>query len=179
MTKNTSRFSEHEVALIQKSREFSRSKHEGVFRKNSEEPYFNHPDRVAAMVEEFGGDAEQIAAAYLHDVVEDTDVEIDEILKEFGPNVANLVIWLTNRCHKSHGNRKMRKMLEREFFKHAPDRAKTVKVCDIIDNISDMSLQPKSFADLYLSEKIEFYEHSLYGANEDSLKKLRCILPIK
>lgn len=165
--------SSKDVDLIARAAKFAKEKHEGVFRKNSKEPYFTHPERVANLVRSFGGDAAQIAAAYLHDVPEDTDVEISEIKNKFGRDVAHLVIWMTNRCDHLHGNRRLRKKLERGFIKHAPDRVKTIKVCDVLDNTADLESHDPDFRDLYLSEKRELFKESLKGADSEALELLR------
>ena len=58
--------------LIRKAREFAAMAHAGVFRRWTGEPYVEHPERVAARIAALGFSPEVIAAAFLHDVVEDT-----------------------------------------------------------------------------------------------------------
>lgn len=70
---------------------FATAAHEGQTVKGTNIPYISHPMHVAAIVWEFGGTPEQVAAAFLHDVVEDTDHTIGDIEKEFGPLVAKIV----------------------------------------------------------------------------------------
>jgi GTP diphosphokinase / guanosine-3',5'-bis(diphosphate) 3'-diphosphatase len=70
---------------------FARRVHLGQHRKQTHEQFVEHPIAVARLLSEAGYDAPIIAAAYLHDVVEKTDVELDEIRMRFGPEVAELV----------------------------------------------------------------------------------------
>jgi (p)ppGpp synthase/HD superfamily hydrolase len=70
---------------------FARRVHLGQHRKQTGEQFVEHPIAVANLLIESGYDGPLISAAYLHDVVEKTDVELDEIRERFGPAVAGLV----------------------------------------------------------------------------------------
>jgi (p)ppGpp synthase/HD superfamily hydrolase len=70
---------------------FARRVHLGQHRKQTSEQFVEHPIAVARLLSDSGFDGPLIAAAYLHDVVEKTDVELDEIRLRFGPEVAALV----------------------------------------------------------------------------------------
>jgi (p)ppGpp synthase/HD superfamily hydrolase len=70
---------------------FARRVHLGQYRKQTGEQFVEHPIAVAQLLSDAGYDGPLIAAAYLHDVVEKTDVELDEIRERFGPDVAALV----------------------------------------------------------------------------------------
>jgi (p)ppGpp synthase/HD superfamily hydrolase len=70
---------------------FARRVHFGQHRKQTGEQFVEHPIAVAELLSESGYDGPLIAAAYLHDVVEKTDVKLDEIRERFGPSVAGLV----------------------------------------------------------------------------------------
>jgi len=70
---------------------FARRVHLGQYRKQTGEQFVEHPIAVARLLSDSGYDGSLIAAAYLHDVVEKTDVELDEIRERFGPSVADLV----------------------------------------------------------------------------------------
>lgn len=79
-----------EETLTARALKFAIKAHENKFRKNGE-PYINHSIAVANMVREYGYSNDDIAAAYLHDVVEDTKYTILDIEKYFGNHVAHLV----------------------------------------------------------------------------------------
>ncbi len=68
--------------------------HEGQFRKTGE-PYITHPLAVAAMLAEYGLDADTVAAALLHDTVEDTGMTLEEVERDFGKTVASLIDGVT------------------------------------------------------------------------------------
>lgn len=70
---------------------FARRVHLGQHRTQTGEQFVEHPIAVANLLLESGYDGALISAAYLHDVVEKTDVELDEIRERFGPDVAELV----------------------------------------------------------------------------------------
>jgi (p)ppGpp synthase/HD superfamily hydrolase len=70
---------------------FARRVHLGQHRKQTHEQFVQHPIAVADLLIERGYNGPMISAAYLHDVVEKTDVELDELRERFGPNVAGLV----------------------------------------------------------------------------------------
>ena len=70
---------------------FARRVHLGQYRKQTGEQFVEHPIAVAGLLSESGYDGSLIAAAYLHDVVEKTEVSLEEIRERFGPGVAELV----------------------------------------------------------------------------------------
>ncbi|WP_205677180.1 HD domain-containing protein [Antarcticibacterium arcticum] len=74
-----------------KFREFAREGHKDQFKKYKNEPYIEHPIRVAALVKTVAQSREMLCAAYLHDGVEDTPVTLDDIRERFGVKVAGLV----------------------------------------------------------------------------------------
>jgi GTP diphosphokinase / guanosine-3',5'-bis(diphosphate) 3'-diphosphatase len=79
-----------DVALVERAFEFSESAHRGQFRKSGE-PYITHPLAVASILSQWRLDAEGLAAALLHDVMEDTSVTRNELEKSFGRPVAEMV----------------------------------------------------------------------------------------
>jgi GTP pyrophosphokinase len=79
-----------DVALVSRAFEFSESAHRGQFRKSGE-PYITHPLAVASILSQWRIDAQGLAAALLHDVMEDTSVTKGELEKKFGKPVADMV----------------------------------------------------------------------------------------
>ena len=124
----------------------------GQKRKYSGDDYIVHPQRVAAIVERHGGTDEMIAAAWLHDTVEDTDVTPILITKMFGVDVADIVEGLTDISLPSDGNRAKRKSIDRMHSANASTEAQFVKCADIIDNSWDIAENDLSFAKVYKSE---------------------------
>ena len=85
---------ENDVSLVEKAYFVAKKAHEGQFRFSGE-PYIIHPISVAVILYNLGMDGESMAAALLHDVVEDTDMTKENIQEDFGEDVANLVEGVT------------------------------------------------------------------------------------
>ncbi len=90
----TQTMSEEEVGYIKRAYEIAYEAHEGQFRRSGE-PYIIHPVQVACILYKLGMDSESMVAALLHDVVEDTEMTEEDVKKEFGEDVANLVEGVT------------------------------------------------------------------------------------
>lgn len=141
------------IELVERALKFATVAHRDQVRKYTGEPYITHPVAVAALVATVTDDQEVIAAALLHDTVEDTPVTLDTIEDHFGTRVANLVAWLTDVSTKHHGNRATRKALDRAHLALAPAEAQTIKLADLIDNTGSIVEHDKAFAKVYLQEK--------------------------
>jgi (p)ppGpp synthase/HD superfamily hydrolase len=141
--------------MIERARVFATAAHAAVgqVRKYTFEPYIVHPAEVAKIVRDAGGSEAMIAAAWLHDTVEDTGVTIETIRAEFGTEVAELVGWLTDVSRPEHGNRAHRKALDRAHSAAAPAEAQTVKLADLIANTRSIMAHDEAFAKTYLEEK--------------------------
>jgi len=126
----------------------------GQMRKYTDDPYIVHPIRVATTVAKFGGTDEMIAAAYLHDVVEDTGVSIVDIQDMFGTDVALIVNGLTDVSKPEDGNRAVRKAMDRAHSASATYEAQFVKCADMIDNAHDIGDNDPSFNVVYRKEML-------------------------
>ena len=125
----------------------------GQKRKYNGEPYHLHPFAVAALVSQVSNSPAMIAAALLHDVVEDTKVDLGTILDTFGPEVASLVDDLTDASRLTDGNREIRKAIDRAHSEAASPDAQTIKVADLIDNTRSIVERDPAFAKVYMAEK--------------------------
>lgn len=133
--------------------QFATLAHAGQKRKYTGDDYIVHPVAVAQIVRDFGGSVDQQAAALLHDVVEDTDVTIDQVRDAFGDRVADLVGWLTDVSVPSDGNRAVRKAIDCAHSADAPADAQFVKLADLMDNTKSIVDHDPQFARVYLKEK--------------------------
>ena len=128
-----------ENSLIQQAAAFAAQAHAGQTRRGSDTPYFTHVETVARRVQELAdqgqADAAMVAAAYLHDTIEDCGTTHAELAQHFGNDVADLVAELTNDDEKKHRMGKTAYMVEN--LSHLTPRALTVKLCDTLNNISD------------------------------------------
>jgi (p)ppGpp synthase/HD superfamily hydrolase len=125
----------------------------GQLRKYTNEPYIVHPAEVVSIVRSVPHTEAMLAAAWLHDVVEDTGVTIETVRAEFGEEVANLVAWLTDVSRPEDGNRAVRKARDREHTAAATAEAQTVKLADMISNTRSIMAHDPKFAVTYLAEK--------------------------
>ncbi|GMR39823.1 hypothetical protein PMAYCL1PPCAC_10018, partial [Pristionchus mayeri] len=126
------------LALILKAADFAARKHHSQRRKDPEQtPYINHPIGVAYILSAEGGvsDPAVLAAAYLHDTVEDTETTFDEIEKEFGEEILTIVKEVTDDKSLPKAERKALQV------KNAPKssaKAKLVKLADKLYNLRDI-----------------------------------------
>lgn len=141
--------------MVEKARVFATAAHAAVkqLRKYTFEPYIVHPAEVAAIVATRPHDPEMLAAAWLHDVVEDTGVTNEDVTREFGNKVGKYVGWLTKISRPEYGNRAFRMQMDRNYIAGAPAEVKTVKLADLISNCSSIVLHDAEFAKTYLEEK--------------------------
>ena len=140
--------------LVERARLYATQAHQriGQLRKYSKQPYHVHLEAVAKRVAEVTDDQEMIAAAWLHDTVEDTPATLEDIEEHFGQSVAELVEEMTDVSKPSDGNRATRKAIDLEHTAQASLRAKTVKLADLIDNCKDITKHDARFAKVYLVE---------------------------
>ncbi len=95
---------EGDTDVLHKAYELAREAHEGQVRKTGD-PYITHPVTVALMLAEYGLDEPTLAAAFLHDTVEDTNVTLAEISSQFGDEVARLIDGVTKLDRVRYSNR--------------------------------------------------------------------------
>lgn len=140
------------MTLIDRAREFAICAHGDQKRKYTGDAYVMHTQAVAEIMRSIGADEATIAAAHLHDVLEDTPVTFNELTHAFGPVVARLVSDLTD-YGPGTGNRATRKHMDRERLSRAPAAAQTIKVADLIDNTASIVERDPDFAAVYMREK--------------------------
>ena len=139
--------------LIDKARAFASAAHKGQKRKYTGDEYIVHPAAVAELVASVTDDERMIAAAWLHDVIEDCDVSHETLKAAFGHDVYVLVAWLTDISVPSDGNREARKRLDRIHIGNASPDAQTIKIADLIDNSKSITEFDPGFARVYMKEK--------------------------
>ena len=164
------------MTQVSKAARLASLAHAGQFRKysNSDQAYICHPMRVAGQVSLVpNATNEMIAAAWLHDTIEDTEVDEGLLKKEFGPEVAKLVVEVTNPSRDFPSLKRFeRKVIDREYLKSVSNEAKIIKLADSIDNLTDLKNDPlvsEGFKKLYPSEIRQLLNESLQGA-ESSLE---------
>jgi (p)ppGpp synthase/HD superfamily hydrolase len=119
--------------LAREAYELLLSRHEGQRQKVNGRPYVEHPIAVAAAVYDAGFDPELVAAALLHDIVEDSDTSVDEVRDRFGDRVADLVEAMTDPAEVDPYDR--RKALHRKRIAAAGRDAVAIFAADKLNNV--------------------------------------------
>lgn len=126
----------------------------GQRRKYTGEPYIVHPAEVVQILQAAGViNPVVLSAAWLHDVLEDTQIEPQALMPVFGYPVLLLVQQLTDVSKPEDGNRRHRKMLDRHHTAQACPEAKSIKLADLISNTRSIVERDPKFARVYLKEK--------------------------
>lgn len=126
--------------LVARAEQYARQHHKGQRRKGeAAEPYITHVHEVALLVSNFGGDDIAVAGAWLHDVVEDCTPTLDDVIKEFGDEVAALVAEVTDDKALEKADRKARQV---ETAVKKSDRACLIKWADKTSNLRAIALSP-------------------------------------
>jgi (p)ppGpp synthase/HD superfamily hydrolase len=150
-------------SLLEQVKQFAAKAHGSQRRKFIDEPYIAHPIRVMELCKEYTTDTTVLAAALLHDVLEDTPVSKEEIQHFLSTlmdastteRTVRLVDELTDRFIKANypqWNRRVRKSKEAERLAATSADAQTIKYADIIDNSAEFASQENDFAEVFLRE---------------------------
>ena len=132
-----------DLEVIQRAYAYADEKHKNQLRKSGE-PYIIHPLAVAEIVAEIGLDTDAIAAALLHDCLEDTDASVEEILRLFGETVANLVEGVTKLTRVQYSTMEEQQMenLRKMFMAMSKDiRVILIKISDRLHNTRTLQYQ--------------------------------------
>ena len=146
----------NDTALIVRAAAFAAERHRDQRRKDADaSPYINHPLALADVLANEGGVTEAIvlAAALLHDTIEDTATTARELAEAFGEDVAGIVLEVTDDKSLPKAERKERQV---EHASHLSARARLVKLADKICNLRDMSDRPP--ADWSIERRREYFD---------------------
>lgn len=154
--------------------EFAKEMHSGQYRCDGTE-YITHPMRVADYVAELKSSKNietLLASAYLHDTLEDTDATYYDLVGKFGSQVASIVLELTNDddLKKALGKTKYLEIK----MKNMSSWALVIKLCDRLDNVSDLKDRDELFRNKYVRETAEILEYLLN--NRELSKTHLCII---
>lgn len=156
-------FEEADISLVLKAVKFSAEKHKTQRRKGAEgTPYINHPIDVAETLWRIGKvrDVSVIAAAVLHDTVEDTNANPYEIERLFGPEIGSLVDEVSDDKSLPKPERKRLQIV------HAPQlskRAQQVKLADKIFNVAEMAFAPPDWSLQRRAEYLDWADKVVSG----------------
>jgi len=138
---------ESEVGIVEHAFIAAETAHRGQLRKSGD-PYITHPVAVAEILVEFGLDPATIAAALLHDTVEDTSYSIDKLREDFGDEVANLVEGVTKLDRLTYGPTAEAETVRKMVVAMAKDiRVLVIKLADRLHNARTWQfVEPESSA---------------------------------
>lgn len=147
---------EHDLKLLLKALAFAAAKHKDQRRKDvGASPYINHPIALADIICNEGGitDMEVICSALLHDTVEDTDTQVEELEAEFGRAIRDIVMEVSDDKTLP---KQARKQAQIEHASALSDKAKLVKLADKIANLRDVANSPPP--DWNLQRRREYFD---------------------
>ena len=148
--------------IIAKAYEFALKAH-GDEKRMSGEPYIVHPLAVARSVKEWNLDDASVAAAFLHDVAEDTDVTINDIKKAFGEEVAFLVDGLTKLQNLQYPQNQDAENFRRFIISFSQDlRVLIIKLADRLHNMRTLQFLPEDRRKIFALETSEIYAPLAY-----------------
>jgi (p)ppGpp synthase/HD superfamily hydrolase len=137
------------MTLIEKADQLAARAHEGQMRKDGNVPYIMHPRAVAAILKAYGFSDTVVAAALVHDTVEDTSVTIDDVRRELGDDVARLVEPVTHDDTLSWEEKKQKYI---DTVRAASVEVKAISTADKIHNA-------QSFISGYEAQGKEMWSH--------------------
>ena len=168
-------YDEESISLLLKALRYSADKHRNQRRKDEQAtPYINHPIEVVDVLWRIGQvrHIPTLAAAVLHDTVEDTSATADEIRSLFGDEVMKLVMEVTDDKSLPYS---VRKQLQIEHAPIISDEAKQIKLADKICNIYDISHSPpKNWSQQRLNDYLEWGEKVVAGLRGANLAMEAC-----
>ncbi len=136
-----------ELNIAIRAKMFARKAHEGlgiITSSGDYKPQFEHLQEVADLVWASGGSDAEIAAAWLHDSVEDTPTTLSDIEEIFGKEIKDLVKGLTDEIEIVHLPNSDRKAKQAERIKNENDSVKRIKIADQTCNVRLIVLDPKA-----------------------------------
>ena len=148
-----------DMDLIERAYRYADGKHKDQLRKSGE-PYIIHPLAVAEIVAEIGLDSDAIAAALLHDCLEDTDASFEEISRLFGETIAELVEGVTKLTRVQYSTMEEQQMenLRKMFMAMSKDiRVILIKIADRLHNTRTLQFQTPAKQISKSMETMEIY----------------------
>ncbi len=159
--------------LVERALRIAAQAHRQHHRKGSDLPYITHPAHVALILLRAGIDEDEIlAAALLHDVVEDTDHTLEMLAADFPPKVVQLVAALTERKHDHDGRRRSWQERKDEHLQHIaaePWEARAIVLADKLHNLGSMLVDLEQGADMWSRfnasrERVLWYHREMIAA---------------
>lgn len=149
-----------DISIVAKAYNYAEMAHSNAQTRYSGERYFIHPYNVALILADLHVDVPTIAAGLLHDVVEDTGITYDDIKREFGEEIANMVDGVTKLSKVKYRNKEERQAesLRKMIIAMSKDiRVVIIKLADRLHNIRTLEYMPDEKRNQKAIETIEIY----------------------
>ncbi|MEY3496507.1 MAG: hypothetical protein RJA80_730, partial [Actinomycetota bacterium] len=156
--------------LVNKAYEVSKKQHEGQKRRSGEE-YITHPIAVAQILADLGLSSETLAAALLHDTVEDTGYSIEKLEEDFGAEVARLVDGVTKLDKVKYGESSAAETVRKMVVAMARDiRVLLVKLADRLHNMRTLKYLPSQKQEQKAKETLEIFAPLAHRLGMNAIK---------
>lgn len=147
------------MEIIERAQKWAARGHAGVKRKFTDLPYIVHPEAVVQTVSLYSDDEEVLAAAWMHDLLEDVPEITPRIMENwFGKRVTDLVVEVSKVSTLSCGNRKVRVLMDLHHYAAASTEGKLIKLADTLHNLPTM-IRDNPDPSYYVREKKTLVDH--------------------
>jgi GTP diphosphokinase / guanosine-3',5'-bis(diphosphate) 3'-diphosphatase len=159
-----------DIRQIERAYEVAAKWHSGQVRKSGD-PYITHPLAVATILAELGMNHETLAAALLHDTIEDTDYTLDELRADFGPDIAALVDGVTKLDKVKYGEAAQAETVRKMVVAMSRDiRVLVIKLADRLHNMRTLRYLPRPKQEQKARETLEIYAPLAHRLGMNTLK---------
>lgn len=159
------------MSKVELAESFAKERHQGMIRKDGRTTYQDHLSGVVARLKNLGvTDDDILAAAWLHDVIEDTETSFDDIDSRFGSKVAVLVLSLSKDKNLPKAKQEEQYV---EQLREASLDAKLIKLCDISANLKD--IKNSSLSKTKKTKTVRKISHYLNTIKSDLIKNKRSL----
>ena len=159
-----------DLSVLERAFEVAARAHAGQKRKSGD-PYITHPVAVSAILAELGMTAPTLAAALLHDTIEDTSYTLDQLRQDFGPEIAMLVDGVTKLDKVVYGDAAQAETVRKMVVAMARDiRVLVIKLADRLHNARTWRYVPATSAERKARETLEIYAPLAHRLGMNTIK---------
>ncbi len=159
-----------DLSVVERAFDRAENAHDGQRRKSGD-PYITHPVAVATILAELGMTPSTLAAALLHDTVEDTDYSLEDLRREFGAEIAQLVDGVTKLDKVTYGEAAQSETVRKMIVAMAKDiRVLVIKLADRLHNARTWRYVPAASAEKKARETLEIYAPLAHRLGMNTMK---------
>ena len=150
---------------VKETKNFVKIAHKGQLRKYPENtPYYTHLFRVGNILSEYGFSDDVVKAGLLHDLVEDTDYELDHIKENFGDDIAKYVDFVSEDKNLPWKERKL-EYIRKLFSNESPIESVAISMADKIDNLEDSKKAHEEIGDEFFKKYMGSKKYHMWNYN--------------